>query len=67
MKKVGTADNHVDMFPKPVLQSKFQHCLNLLNVFVISYPLGANLGSLGTNLVWLSFGTNMFVWRFWAL
>ncbi|GAA0144157.1 transmembrane signal receptor [Lithospermum erythrorhizon] len=30
--KVGTADNPVDMFTKPVPQSKFQHCLNLLNI-----------------------------------
>ncbi|KAJ4703438.1 Retrovirus-related Pol polyprotein from transposon TNT 1-94 [Melia azedarach] len=30
--KVGTADNPVDMFTKPVPHSKFQHCLDLLNV-----------------------------------
>ncbi|KAJ4708896.1 Retrovirus-related Pol polyprotein from transposon TNT 1-94 [Melia azedarach] len=30
--KVGTADNPVDTFTKPVLHSKFQHCLDLLNV-----------------------------------
>ncbi|KAJ4724427.1 Retrovirus-related Pol polyprotein from transposon TNT 1-94 [Melia azedarach] len=30
--KVGTADNPADMFTKPVLHSKFQHCLDLLNV-----------------------------------
>ena len=30
--KVGTADNPADMFTKPVPQSKFQHCLNLLNI-----------------------------------
>ena len=30
--KVGTKDNPADMFTKPVPQSKFQHCLNLLNV-----------------------------------
>ncbi|KAJ4710294.1 Retrovirus-related Pol polyprotein from transposon TNT 1-94 [Melia azedarach] len=30
--KVGTADNPADMFTKPVSHSKFQHCLNLLNV-----------------------------------
>ncbi|XP_047334054.1 secreted RxLR effector protein 161-like [Impatiens glandulifera] len=29
--KVDTADNPADMFTKPVLQSKFQHCLKLLN------------------------------------
>ena len=32
VQKVGTAHNHVDMFTKPVLVSKFQHCLDLLNV-----------------------------------
>lgn len=32
VKKVGTADNPADMFTKPVPQSKFQYCLNLLNV-----------------------------------
>jgi hypothetical protein len=30
--KVGTTDNPTDMFTKPVPQSKFQQCLNLLNV-----------------------------------
>ncbi|KAJ4705817.1 Retrovirus-related Pol polyprotein from transposon TNT 1-94 [Melia azedarach] len=30
--KVGTADNPADMFTKPVSHSKFQHCLDLLNV-----------------------------------
>ncbi|KAJ4702231.1 Retrovirus-related Pol polyprotein from transposon TNT 1-94 [Melia azedarach] len=30
--KVGTADNLADMFTKPVPHSKFQHCLDLLNV-----------------------------------
>jgi transposase InsO family protein len=30
--KVGTADNPADMFTKTVPHSKFQHCLNLLNV-----------------------------------
>ncbi|KAJ4721737.1 Retrovirus-related Pol polyprotein from transposon TNT 1-94 [Melia azedarach] len=30
--KVGTADNPADMFTKPVPYSKFQHCLDLLNV-----------------------------------
>lgn len=30
--KVGTADNPADMFTKPVSQSKFQHCLDLLNI-----------------------------------
>ncbi|KAJ4721050.1 Retrovirus-related Pol polyprotein from transposon TNT 1-94 [Melia azedarach] len=30
--KVGTADNPADMFTKPVPHSKFQHCLDLLNV-----------------------------------
>ena len=32
VKNVGTADNPVDMFTKPVPQSKFQHCLDLLNI-----------------------------------
>ena len=32
VKKVGTADNPADMFTKSVPQSKFQHCLDLLNV-----------------------------------
>ncbi|KAL6181625.1 hypothetical protein ACLB2K_048276 [Fragaria x ananassa] len=32
VKKVGTADNPADMFTKSVPHSKFQHCLNLLNV-----------------------------------
>ena len=32
VKKVGTADNPADMFTKSVQQSKFQHCLDLLNV-----------------------------------
>ena len=32
VKKVGTADNPADMFTKPVPHSKFQHCLDLLNV-----------------------------------
>jgi transposase InsO family protein len=32
VKKVGTADNPADMFTKPVPQSKFQHCLDLLNI-----------------------------------
>ena len=32
VKKVGTTDNPADMFTKPVPESKFQHCLNLLNV-----------------------------------
>ncbi|KAK9675632.1 hypothetical protein RND81_11G020200 [Saponaria officinalis] len=31
-KQVSTADNPVDMFSKPVLHSKFQHCLDLLNI-----------------------------------
>ncbi|MCF6774911.1 Ty1/Copia family ribonuclease HI, partial [Corynebacterium sp. MC-12] len=30
--KVGTADNPIDMLTKPVPHSKFQHCLDLLNV-----------------------------------
>ncbi|KAJ4702606.1 Retrovirus-related Pol polyprotein from transposon TNT 1-94 [Melia azedarach] len=30
--KVGTADNPADMFTKPIPHSKFQHCLDLLNV-----------------------------------
>ncbi|KAJ4704922.1 Retrovirus-related Pol polyprotein from transposon TNT 1-94 [Melia azedarach] len=30
--KVGTVDNPADMFTKPVPHSKFQHCLDLLNV-----------------------------------
>ncbi|KAJ4713215.1 Retrovirus-related Pol polyprotein from transposon TNT 1-94 [Melia azedarach] len=30
--KVGTTDNPADMFTKPVPHSKFQHCLDLLNV-----------------------------------
>ncbi|KAJ4717014.1 Retrovirus-related Pol polyprotein from transposon TNT 1-94 [Melia azedarach] len=30
--KVGTADNPADMFTKPVSHSKFQYCLDLLNV-----------------------------------
>ncbi|KAJ4721084.1 Retrovirus-related Pol polyprotein from transposon TNT 1-94 [Melia azedarach] len=30
--KVGTVDNPADMFTKLVLHSKFQHCLDLLNV-----------------------------------
>ena len=30
--KVGTTDNPADMFTKPVPVSKFQHCLDLLNV-----------------------------------
>ena len=32
VKKVGTTDNPSNMFTKPVPQSKFQHCLELLNV-----------------------------------
>ena len=32
VKKVGTAANPADMFTKPVPQSKFQHCLDLLNI-----------------------------------
>ena len=32
VKRVGTADNPVNMFTKLVLQSKFQHCLNLLKI-----------------------------------
>lgn len=32
VKKVGTADNPADMFTKSVPHSKFQHCLDLLNV-----------------------------------
>jgi hypothetical protein len=32
VKKVGTADNPADMFTKPVPHSKFQHCLDLLNI-----------------------------------
>ncbi|XP_047334161.1 secreted RxLR effector protein 161-like [Impatiens glandulifera] len=32
VKKVGTADNHANMFTKSVPHSKFQHCLDLLNV-----------------------------------
>ncbi|OAE27396.1 hypothetical protein AXG93_2015s1240 [Marchantia polymorpha subsp. ruderalis] len=32
VKKVGTADSPVDMFTKPVPESKFQHCLDLLNI-----------------------------------
>jgi hypothetical protein len=32
VKKVGTADNPADMFTKSVPVSKFQHCLDLLNV-----------------------------------
>ena len=32
VKKVGTADNPADMLTKLIPQSKFQHCLNLLNV-----------------------------------
>ncbi|KAK9714879.1 hypothetical protein RND81_06G127500 [Saponaria officinalis] len=31
-KQVSTADNLVYMFSKPVLHSKFQHCLDLLNI-----------------------------------
>jgi len=30
--KVGTTDNPINMFTKPVPHSKFQNCLNLLNV-----------------------------------
>ena len=30
--KVGTTDNPADMFTKPDPQSKFRHCLDLLNV-----------------------------------
>ena len=32
VKKVGTADNHVDMFTKPVLHSKFKYFLDLFNI-----------------------------------
>ena len=32
VQKVGTVDNPADMFTKPVPVSKFQHCLDLLNV-----------------------------------
>ncbi|CAL1402752.1 unnamed protein product [Linum trigynum] len=32
VKKVGTVDDPVDMFTKPVPHGKFQHCLDLLNV-----------------------------------
>ena len=32
VKKIGTADNLADMFTKLVPTSKFQHCLDLLNV-----------------------------------
>ncbi|KAL1197961.1 Retrovirus-related Pol polyprotein from transposon TNT 1-94 [Cardamine amara subsp. amara] len=32
VKKVGTADNPAYMFTKPVPQSKFKHCLDLLNI-----------------------------------
>jgi len=32
VKKVGTADNPADMFTKPVPESKFRHCLDLLNI-----------------------------------
>ena len=32
LKKIGTIDNLVDIFTKPVLGSKFQHYLDLLNV-----------------------------------
>ena len=32
VKKIGTADNPADMFTKPVPQSKFQHCMDLLNI-----------------------------------
>ena len=32
VKNVGTADNPADMFTKPVPKSKFQHCLDLLNI-----------------------------------
>ena len=30
--KVGTADNPTDMLTKPIPHSKFQHCLDLINV-----------------------------------
>ena len=32
VKKIGTKDNPADMFTKPVPESKFMHCLDLLNV-----------------------------------
>ena len=32
VQKIGIADNPADMFTKPVPVSKFQHCLDLLNV-----------------------------------
>lgn len=32
VKKVGTEDNPADMFTKSVPRSKFQHCLDLLNI-----------------------------------
>ena len=32
VKKIGTIDNSADMFTKPVPESKFMHCLDLLNV-----------------------------------
>ncbi|GJW70913.1 secreted RxLR effector protein 161-like protein [Tanacetum coccineum] len=32
VKKIGTQDNHADVFTKPVPLSKFRHCLDLLNV-----------------------------------
>ncbi|GKB59439.1 hypothetical protein Tco_0915625 [Tanacetum coccineum] len=32
VKKIGTEDNHADVFTKPVPLSKFRHCLDLLNI-----------------------------------
>lgn len=32
VKKVGTSDNPADMMTKPILISKFKHCLDLIGV-----------------------------------
>jgi len=32
IKKIGTADNLIDMMTTPVLSRKFEHCLELLGV-----------------------------------
>ena len=38
VKKINTINNHVGMFTKPVPLSKFQHCMNLLNITRLSKP-----------------------------
>ena len=51
------------MFTKPILQSKFQYFLNLLNVWGCKFPFGVSLWSLGANLLSLRDKSGLVVFR----